>query len=155
MKKKYKYSYLFAFTGLLLVGYSFIVKYYFPNKNLGVRFSAGAFYESDFYVTLGCVGILLAGVYYAFYRIDKIQLKDKLVARHYWFSLPMMIELALLPIMDIYLPTDKYRDNIAIYLIDFVIPIPIFMFLASIFFVLSNFIYAIYVYFTIKRNWNK
>ncbi len=155
MKKKYKYSYLFALTGFLLVLYSFIIKNNFPNKNLGVRFSAGDFYESDLYVTLGLIGILFAILYYAFYRIDKIQLRDKWVARHYWLSLPTLILLALIPIMECYFPINKYEDSIIMQLINFGSPISMIMFLVSIFFALSNFIYAIYVYFTIKRSWNE
>ncbi len=50
MNKTKQTSLFFGVTGILVILYSFLIKSYFENLDLGKRFNAGEFRESDLYI---------------------------------------------------------------------------------------------------------
>lgn len=144
---------LFILTGLILIGYSLIIINYFENIDLGRRFQTKEFLESDLYQWLGLFWISIGLIYLVFYKIDRIQLVDKLSKRHYWLTLFFVIELISVPIQNKYYPTKNYRDTILMDVFNTFLAISFILFLIGKFGFIINLIKSTYAYFAIKKGW--
>jgi len=153
MNKTKQTSLFFGVIGILVILYSFLIKSYFENLDLGKRFNAGEFRESDLYIWIGIIWLFLGLVYYLFYQIDKIQLSDKLSKRHFWFTLFFIIELIAVPIQNRFYPTDLYRGTILMNILDIYLAISFILFLVGLYSFLMNLIKSTYSYFLIKKGW--
>jgi hypothetical protein len=149
-----KISLLFCATGFLIIGYSFVIKTYFENLDLGKRFNASEFRESDLYIWIGIIWILLGLIYFIFYKTNKIQLEDKLSKRHFLFTLFFVIELMAIPVLDRYYPTKLYRGTLLMKLLDAYLAVSFVLFFIGKFGFLSNLIKSTYAYLIIKKQWN-
>ncbi len=146
------YGFLFAATGLGIVMFSSLVSNYFPNQDLGERFALGPFYESDLYFWIGSFWIVQGALYFLFYALDRIQLIDKLTRKHYWYSLPFIVVLVMIAVLERYhVPVNDLTGAI----FGLLGTTSLFMFAAAFIFFLVNLIQSIYSYYLIKRNWRE
>ncbi len=153
MKKTKLISLLFCVTGIIVIGYSFVINTFFENLDLGKRFHASEFRESDLYIWMGFIWIFFGLIYFIFYRMDKFQLKDKLSRMHYWFTLLFVIELMFVPIQNRYYPTDVYRGTLLMKIFDGFLAISFMLFVIGLFGFVANLINSGYAYFLIKKGW--
>ena len=154
MQTHKKYALMFAGAGLVLIAFSFVVKSLFNNIDLGARFSADPFYISEGYIWLGAIGLALSLIYFVFLKVDKIQLEDKLIVRHFWFSFFFLIQLILTPILDKYFPTNIYGDSFIMTFFTYYGIISVILFMISIVLFFKNVITSPYAYYAIKNNWD-
>lgn len=153
MKIKQKYSLIFVLTGVLLIIFSYIIKLFFDNLDWGKRFRTNPFYESDLYFWLGIISMLLGIMYFAFNKINRIQLIDKFIVRHYWFSIFFIIALVFVPFLNKYFPSNKYGGTLVYMFFSSYTFASVLFFFASFVIFFMNIIKSTYAYFLIKSKW--
>ncbi len=155
MSKSKLYSLIFSITGAVIIIYSLFFRLFFINIDLGKRFNSKPFYESDLFFWVGLIWILIGGIYFLFFKMNKIQLIDKYTIKHYWFSIFFIIMLLIVPVLNKFYPTKEYRDSFIDNFFMFYSIISFFLFLIGFVLFVVNIIKSTYAYFLIKSKWEK
>ena len=154
--KRNKYSLIFIMTGIVLITYSQIVKLYFDNSDVSTNFSLNKpFYVSYFFSYAGYIWILIGIIYEVFFLIDKIQLVNKLVIKHYWYSVFFLLLLMSVPVLDKFYPTKENPNVLFTNFFDLFSIVSFILFIASLYLFLKNIISSSYSYFIIRSKWVK
>tara|TARA_R110001606_G_C14917422_1_gene596170 strand:+ start:59 stop:535 length:477 start_codon:yes stop_codon:yes gene_type:complete len=149
----FHYGLIFLFTGILIFIYSKIIFNYTEDINIGERFKTKGFFESDLFSIIGIVQCFIGFLYLLIHLKGKFYLIDKATIRSYWFTIPFILSILMIPVLDKYYPTSKYGDTFLTKIIDYYSILSTFLFLAGVYYFSYNFIKSIYAYHKIKTKW--
>lgn len=151
----FKYGFISIITGTLIFIYTNLIFNYVEDKNIGERFKISGFFQSDLFFLLGSVQISLSLRYFFIYFKGKFYLIEKATIRTYWFTIPLILNIILIPILDRHYPTSKYGNTFVTKVIDFYFVISSFLFFIGLYYFIFNFIKSVYAYSRIRKGWNK
>ncbi len=124
---------LFMITGIINLVHAIIVKLFLDDPDLGENFKNynNTFYAHEIYIWIGILWIAFGILYFIIPRITMVFVNSKNLSRHFYFTLPFVMILMSIPVLEKYLPSDSYSQV-------FVAVITIIVGLSFILFIVGN-----------------
>lgn len=149
-----KYAFIFILTGLLIGVYALLIAYSTMDLNLEKNFSTKGLFLSKIFVCVGAVEILIGLVYLVIYFRNKLSLVDSATIKNYWYTLPFIIMVLSVPLLEKFVPLDKYENTMLSKIIDVCNLISVILFICGVYYFFYNLIKSTYAYLLIKGKWN-
>ncbi len=149
----FRYGILSIMTGLIILLYTKIVFLNLSDTDIGIRFNANNFYESDLFKLIAASQIIIGIIYLLIDIKASFYLIDKKTILHFWFTNSFVLTILSVPLLDKYYPTDTYRDSIFSQIITSYMFVSCILFFIGLFHYFSNIIKGVYSSFIIKKGW--
>lgn len=142
-----KYGFILFITGLITLIYSKVIFIFVNNIDIGKRFDSPEFYESDLFNFIGLFQIFTGLLYFLIYYKTQFQLVDKATIRNYWFTMPFILIILIIPLLDKYYPTDKFRHSALFNVFGVYMAVSCYLYLAGVYYFVMNFIKSFYAFY--------